>query len=376
MSYDRITQTLELLRQHGNYRSLRGSASEGIDFTSNDYLALASHTELQAEFLATEAGRHAPLTSSASRLLTHERHEYEALEHDLAELYGKPALLFNSGYHANTGLIQALADKRTLIIADRLVHASIIDGYRLSGTRMVRFRHNDIEHLNKLIEQAPGEYDRLLVVGESVYSMDGDSPDMAALTAIKRSDRRVMLYVDEAHAFGVEGPGGAGLCAAAGVTADVDVIIGTLGKAAASSGAFAIMNGELHDFAVNCARSLIFSTALPPICCAWTRFLLPHIAGMGAERAHLKMLGRRLAGALDATRTEGCAPSHIIPYVTGSAESAVRLSKELAAEGLTVLPIRTPTVPPGSERLRISLNAGLTVNDVDRLAHAITSRTA
>ncbi|MBD5324808.1 MAG: 8-amino-7-oxononanoate synthase [Bacteroides sp.] len=369
---NRIAESLERLRSRGNYRSIPpADRREYLDFTSNDYLGLAGMKTLQEEFFARTGTTAIPLSSSASRLLSGVQEEFEALEEKLERLYGRSALLFNSGYHANTGMIAALGDSHTLILADKLVHASIIDGYRLSDARMVRFRHNDIAHLEKLLARMAGDYERVIVVIESVYSMDGDSPDLQAITELKQRYGNVMVYVDEAHAFGVCGPKGLGLCANPEIAGDVDIVVGTLGKAGASSGAFVITGKRIKEYAVNSARSLIFSTAIPPICCSWTNFLLDKIIVMDDERQHLKNLGVRLAESLQPLTDVEITPSHIQPLILGDSRRAVELSGALLEEGIKVLPIRTPTVPAGTERLRISLSAGMDVSDVDRLAAAI-----
>ena len=369
---NRIAESLERLRSRGNYRSIPpADRREYLDFTSNDYLGLAGMKTLQEEFFARTGTTAIPLSSSASRLLSGVQEEFEALEEKLERLYGRSALLFNSGYHANTGMIAALGDSHTLILADKLVHASIIDGYRLSDARMIRFRHNDIAHLEKLLARMAGDYERVIVVVESVYSMDGDSPDLQAITELKQRYGNVMVYVDEAHAFGVCGPKGLGLCANPEIAGDVDIVVGTLGKAGASSGAFVITGKRIKEYAVNSARSLIFSTAIPPICCSWTNFLLDKIIVMDDERQHLKNLGVRLAESLQPLTDVEITPSHIQPFILGDSRRAVELSGALLEEGIKVLPIRTPTVPAGTERLRISLSAGMDVSDVDRLAAAI-----
>lgn len=369
-------QTLRRLRDEGNLRSIPGPDNGAVlDFSTNDYLGIGADTEQQKAFLARAAQEGIRLTSSASRLLASDQSEYSKLERLLAELYGRPALLFNSGYHANTGLISALCDNRTLIAADRLVHASIIDGIRLSGAPWRRWRHNDLRHLEKTLEKEAADYDRVLIVVESVYSMDGDRADLRSLVETKRKYPNALLYVDEAHAFGVEGPQGLGLSMALG-EADagaVDIIVGTFGKAAASSGAFAAMSPTLRDYALNRARSFIFSTALPPLNCAWTRHVVSRMTGMDAEREHLRLLCRRLHDGLAAAGIASAAePSHIQPVVIGDAHRAVEISHRLLDDGIKVLPIRTPTVPPGTERLRISLSAANTTDQIDRLINALT----
>ena len=299
-------------------------------------------------------------TSSASRLLASDQAEYSALESLLRSLYGREVLIFNSGYHANVGAIASLADDgHTLIVADKLVHASIIDGARLSGAPMERFRHNDMVHLERILARRANGFDRVLIVTESVFSMDGDTAPIDDIIAIKRHYPQALLYVDEAHAFGVKGPQGLGLCQG---RSEVDFIVGTLGKAAASVGAFIVTSGDCRDYLLNRARSFVFSTAIPPVNCAWSRFLIGKIVDMDAERRHLAELGELLRGFTGAPEA-----SHIQPLITGSAASALALSDRLRDAGFKVLAIRTPTVPPGTERLRFSLSAALSTNDLRRL---------
>ena len=372
---NRYAETLDSLRLSGNLRSIpeESPRTDVIDFSSNDYLGLASRPELQEEFFDDPLRRRIPMTSAAPRLLCGRQREYDALEKHLGKLYGRPCLLMNSGYHANTGLIAALADSRTLIVADKLVHASIIDGIVLSKAPFERFRHNDFNHLERILNKAAGKYESILIIAESVYSMDGDRTDLERLADLRRSTPGAMLYIDEAHAVGVEGPGGLGMCMASESYADVDVVVGTFGKAFASVGAFCAVSPVMRDYLVNRSRSLIFSTAIPPVSAAWTLFLLEKILLMDAERSHLRELGHRLQVRLQPLSPGFViSPSHIQPLVLGSAEKAVEFSRLLLDAGLKVLPIRTPTVPPGTERLRISLSAAMTTEDIDRLTDEIS----
>ena len=362
------------LKDGGNFRSIPADtlSSGMIDFSSNDYLGLALRNDLRNEFLESEAAEKALFSSSASRLLSAAQSSYECFESILEMAYGRPILSFNSGYHANTGLIPAITDSKTIILADKLVHASIIDGIMLSKCEFSRFRHNDIGHLERLLQKSRPDGTNVLVVVESIYSMDGDSAPLEELIALKERCPNLTIYVDEAHALGIEGPRGLGLAMASSQPQAFDIIVGTLGKAAASVGAFAAMSPTLRDVTVNRARSFIFSTALPPINIEWSTFILQHIFNMDAERAHLKALGKHLADGLSKISDGGFkTPSHIQPYIVGNSLRAIRLSQQLAEEGLKVLPIRTPTVPPGTERLRLSLSATMTFDDINRLIEAL-----
>ncbi len=372
---NRYSDILDRLHSEGNFRSIPHelpAGAEVTDLSSNDYLGLGADTGLQQSFFASASNRAIPMTSSASRLLSGRQREYEELENFLGQLYGRPCLLFNSGYHANTGMIQALADSKTLIVADKLVHASIIDGITLSKAPFTRFRHNDLGHLEKIMEKEAANHERVLIVVESVYSMDGDRADIDSIITIKRRYPNAMLYVDEAHAFGVEGPQGLGLCKESAEFGDVDIVVGTFGKACASAGAFCAVSPTLRDYLVNRARSFIFSTSLPPMTVAWTHFMIETFLTMDAERSQLRLLGQRLHDHLQPLSPKTViTPSHIQPLVVGSADRAVELSRRLLEEGFKVLPIRTPTVPPGTERLRISLSAAIPIEEIDLLGHTL-----
>ena len=360
MQYNDI---LDNLKAEARFRRILGAAPSGrIDLLSNDYLGLAAEADrLRPEF---EARFSSPaLTSAASRLLSRRQDYHTLLEQRLAELYGRPALLFNSGYHANTGLIPALAIKGSLIVADRLIHASSIDGIRLADCDFTRFPHNDVAALRRLLERRAAQYDRVILLLESIYSMDGDRADIRELVAAKEATLGAMLYIDEAHAVGALGPSGLGLTEAEGLGDKVDVLVGTIGKALAGTGAYGVMSAAMREFMVNKARSFIFSTAMPPICAAWNRFIFERMQGMDSERRHLAELSRTLYAALGLDAE----PSHIAPLVVGSPERAVALSQELERKGYHVLPIRTPTVPPGTDRLRFSLSAAMDAAQIEPL---------
>ncbi len=364
-----IEQGLATLAESGNLRQIPEDAtgSGRIDFSSNDYLGIASRSDLQKEFFELYSPEELLMSASASRLLARTQNAFEDFEESLSAAYGRKALIFNSGYHANTGLVPALANNDYTIIADKLVHASIIDGIKLAGVPYERFRHNDLNHLARLADKANSQGRKVLIIVESVYSMDGDRSPLEDIVDIKRRYNDALLYVDEAHAVGVEGPSGLGLTMALGNKADdVDIIVGTLGKALGSAGAYAMTNSTLRSWAINKARSFIFSTALPPVNMLWGRFVFQKSLEMDSERSHLKALGRRLGNILS-----NGSESHIQPYMLGNPKAAVKMSAELKRQGFDVLPIRTPTVPPGTDRLRLSLSAALTMENIEALGEAI-----
>lgn len=372
----RIKDELRQLAELGNLRRIPAERGAAVDFSTNDYLGLGEDVELRRQFLSLPEISELALTSSASRLLASAQSEYLALEALLERLYDKPCLLFNSGYHANTGLISSLADKNTLIVADKLVHASIIDGYKLSDGDMQRFKHNDANHLEHILKAKAGDYKRVIIVVESVYSMDGDIAPLREICEIKRRYDKALLYVDEAHAFGAMGSRGLGLVADSEAAVDVDIIIGTFGKAGASVGAFASLGKELKEYAVNRARSFIFSTAIPPFNCAWTRFIVEKLPAMTPRRERLRQLSadlKRLIVAGGKVELPPGEPTHILPIIIGDAHRVVEISHRLLERGVKVLPIRTPTVPPNTERLRVSLSASMQQADIELLAAELNS---
>ncbi len=364
------SETLSSLQASGNLRTIpTGDSDQGvIDLSSNDYLGIAADSSITEEFMNSCPAESLRFSSSAARLLAAHQSEYSDLENLLRRLYHRDILIMNSGYHANTGALSALADHRTLIVADKLVHASIIDGITLSKAPFERFRHNDMAHLDRILAAKASGYDRVIVVTESVFSMDGDQADIEALTELKKKYAGMMLYVDEAHAFGVLGEGGLGLCRN---NPDIDIIVGTFGKAAASVGAFIAADSAIIRFLINRARSFIFSTAIPPVNCAWTRFIVDRITGMDSRRDHLRRLGNTLSEILSAHTGRQCQASHIQPLIVGDANLAVNLSQQLRGDGFKVLPIRTPTVPPGTERLRFSLSASISPESLTGLDRAL-----
>ncbi len=340
-----------------------------VDLCSNDYLGLGQRAEEWREEFQ-QRFPDASMTSSASRLLSRRQYHHHLLEDKFENLYRRPALVFNSGYHANVGCIGALNLSSTLFVTDRLIHASAIDGLRTCGANFVRFRHNDTDHLERVIATKGKDFQHIVIMVESVYSMDGDLAPIDTLVSLKRKDDRIILYVDEAHGVGVFGEYGLGLCEEMNCIDDIDLIVGTAGKALASVGAYAVCSDSMKRWLINSARPFIFSTALPPACCAWTLLMLEKLTVMQTERTHLRQLWQWVGNHLNQ-------PSHsqIVPYLTGSAAKALALADRLHNVGLDVLPIRRPTVPPGGERLRISLNALLTQSDLLPLVTLLNSNT-
>ncbi|ARB74120.1 8-amino-7-oxononanoate synthase [Pasteurella multocida] len=339
-----------------------------LNMSSNDYLGLANNEALRQAFFTQYQDQLPALTSSSSRLLTGSFPIYDELESLMAQAFGREtALLFNSGYHANIGILPALADKKTLIVADKLVHASMIDGIRLAQCEFVRFRHHDYVHLEQILQKNDRTFERIIVVTESVFSMDGDCADLIQLVALKQRYPQVMLYVDEAHAIGVLGEKGLGLAEQQGCINQIDILVGTFGKALGSMGAYVICDQVIRDYLVNKMRPLIFSTALPPFNVAWTHFVFQQLPHLQAERAHLAQLSQYLRQAIvDIFQVPMPSESCIVPYILGDNELTVRTAQRLQQQGYYCLPIRPPTVPRGTSRIRFSLTADMQVAEVEQ----------
>ncbi|MFN2427995.1 MAG: 8-amino-7-oxononanoate synthase [Candidatus Binatia bacterium] len=328
---------------------------EVVLLCSNNYLGLASHPEIVEA--AARATRDFGAGAVSSRLISGHMTAHAALEDRIAAWKGvEAALLFSTGYHANVGVISSVVGAGDVVVSDELNHASIIDGCRLSRARVAVYRHNDVEHLREVLAGCT-DARRVLVVTESVFSMDGDLAPLAAI-ADAAAAHGAWLMVDEAHAAGVFGPGGAGLVAALGLTSRVDIHMGTLGKALGSFGAYVAGSRVLVDHLVNRARPFIFTTGLPPSAAAAAEAALDVIAREPERAAGLLARARALGESL---RTAGLqvpnVVSQILPVMVGDARRAVAAAERLIDRGYYVAAIRPPTVPAGTSRLRLSLMA-------------------
>lgn len=336
-----------------------------LNLSSNDYLGIAAEPQFLSQFLAEMSQQPLPLTSSSSRLLTGNFPIYETLEQRIAQDYQRQAcLLFNSGYHANIGILPAVTDRHTLIVADKLVHASIIDGIRLSECKWVRYRHNDYQHLSDILQKQAADYQCIIIVTESVFSMDGDIADLAALTALKQQYDNVLLYVDEAHAVGVFGEKGLGIAEQQGYIDQIDFLVGTFGKALASMGAFVVCDQAVKDYLINTMRPLIFSTALPPLNVAWSHFIWQQLTNFHERRQHLANISQQLRTFIQQTLGFPMpSATNVVPYIVGENQRALEIAQRLQQHHFYALPIRPPTVPKGTARIRFSLTAA--INDAE-----------
>jgi 8-amino-7-oxononanoate synthase len=372
---------LDRIDRAGQRRTLRPAALEDdgrirrdgrelIDFSSNDYLGLARHPLLIERARAwTEAHG---TGSGASRLVTGTSEPHLAIEARIARFkHAEAALVFASGWQANAAVIPALlaAVPGAAVFTDRLIHASMHAGLAISGTRQHRFRHNDLDHLEEQLASKGAQAPARLILTESVFSMDGDRADIARLAAIA-ARHQAFLFVDEAHATGVLGPGGAGLSAEA--PGAIDLVMGTFSKALGGFGAYVAGSRVMIDYLVNTASGFIFTTAPPPAVLGAIDAALDLVPGMEAERAHLAALGDRLRSGLATLGIDhGASSTQIVPAVIGAEAAALDISRKLEDGGLLASAIRPPTVPPGTSRLRLALRATHAESDVDTLLNAI-----
>jgi 8-amino-7-oxononanoate synthase len=351
---------------------IRMDGKNYLAFCSNDYLGLANHPQV-IDALQKAAQRYG-VGSGAAHLVNGHSLEHHALEEELAEFTGRPrALLFSTGYMANLGVVSGLLGRRDAVFEDRLNHASLLDAGLLSGARLWRYAHADVNALNqRLVNRAAGG--RALVMTDGVFSMDGDLAPLPALAEIARA-QDAGLMVDDAHGFGVLGPEGKGSLAHFGLTLDdVPIVVGTLGKAFGTSGAFVAGSKSLIETLIQKARTYIFTTATPPAVAAATRMSL-RIAGQEEwRRVHLQALIKRFrrgAEQLGLPLLDSMTP--IQPLVVRDAGAALALSEGLREQGILVSAIRPPTVPIGTARLRITLSAAHQEVHIDRLLSALTT---
>lgn len=343
-----------------------------LNLSSNDYLGIAENKDALDKFMQIADFS---FGSASSRLLTGSSYVYAKLECLLAAMFGKDkALIFNSGYHANTGIMSSLLSKKDVVFCDKLNHASILDGIKLSEAKMFRYKHLDYENLEELLEKHRAEYENAVIVTESLFSMDGDIADLNRLVELKRKYNTV-LVVDEAHAYGVFGEKGLGVAEVQGCIKDIDLIVATFGKAIGSVGAFCAGSDVFINYLINKCRPLIFSTALPEVNVAFTYCIITEILpNMKEERRKLLLNAQKLREKLTEFGLQTMGESHIVPVILGSNKRAVECSKFLINSGYYLLPIRHPTVAPGSSRVRISLRADIGYDEVENLPELISQK--
>lgn len=340
-----------------------------LNLSSNDYLNLSTNEELAQEFMEEfSSNPQLSFSSASARLLSGTSSIYRDLEKTLAKQFHKDAaLIFNTGYQCNLGVISTIMGKGDIIFSDKLNHASIIDGMKLSEAHFHRYKHLNYEHLEELLKKYRDKYNKALIVSESVFSMDGDIANINKLVELKNK-YNCILMIDEAHAFcSIDDE-----CAGISDGLDVDIITATFGKALGSFGAFAISNQTIINFLINKARSFIFSTSIPPINIAWTKWLLTQKTDF--IRKQKQKLARLTIGThkyLKSIDIDTVSESQIIPVVIGDDKKTVKVAEQLQNMGYFAMPIRPPTVPPNTSRLRLSLTADMEFEDIKKLINYV-----
>ncbi len=374
-------QTIQSLKARDLYRSLRFVDPAGggecrladrtmLSFCSNDYLGLAADPRLSA--VSRDTAEKWGSGSGASRLVSGNPSLYRELEHAVCRFKEtEAALVFATGYAANTGVIPALAGPEDLVLSDALNHASIVDGCKLSRGELRIYPHGDVASVETILKENEGRFRRTLVVTDGVFSMDGDLAPLPDLIEVCRR-RNALLMVDDAHGTGVLGDNGKGTVEHFGVKSPTLVQVGTFSKALGGLGGFVCGSSLLVDYLINKARTLIYSTGLPPAVLAANREALNIASSDGQRREHLLRLVNMLRSGLRKMGYEvPLDPTPIIPLVVGDSAAALALSRKLWDQGIYVPAIRPPSVPEGASRLRISLSAAHRTEQVERLLAAL-----
>jgi len=371
-------ESLSQARENNMYRSLNvlspssGTAThrqwngnEYILFCSNDYLGLSAHPRVvQAAQCALEKYG---VGSGASRLISGTTDWHHRLEEKIAHFKNKEAaLVFSSGYHANVGIITALADKNTLLVIDKLSHASIIDACKLSEATLRIYPHNNMKKLEALLQHA-SDYERTLIVTDSVFSMDGDCALLKKIIALKEQ-YGAMLMIDEAHATGVFGERGSGLAEALGCEDQVDIIMGTLSKAVGGLGGYCATSRVIVDYLINKSRSFIYTTSLPAVLCAAAYEAITIIEEGKQLREQLWKNTEEIKKAIEKRGYRiGQTATPIIPIIIGDTDKTLSLAQKLFDQHIYIPAVRPPTVPKGEARLRLTVSAAHTATDVEQL---------
>jgi len=358
------------LEQRHLRRSRRVGPGAGVvNFCSNDYLGLSAHPEVIRAF--QDAASKYGVGSGASHLVTGHGPEHEALENELAAFTGREkTLVFSTGYMANMGVIGALADQTATIVSDKLNHASLIDGGRLTRAHSLRYRHGDAAHAREHLDELDESIESRLLVTDGVFSMDGDLAPLPELARVAR-EARAWLIVDDAHGLGVVGNSGRGVCEHFNLSADdVPVLVGTFGKAFGTFGAFVAGDADLIEFLIQKSRTYIYTTALPPAVAAATRAALLLSQRESWRREKVLALAERFRRGLAEVFPDPRPGTAIQPVIVGETQRALAISRALEEKGFLVTAIRPPTVPAGTARLRVTLSAAHEERQVDALVAA------
>lgn len=357
MKKEILVKELDELKSAWNFRQLKECNNFLINLSSNDYLGLANDKELLNEFYSKYKPK---LSSSSSRLIDGSYHEVMELEKELEIIYGNSAILFNSGFDANSSIIETFYNRKSLILTDRLNHASIYDGILNSEAVFMRYKHLDMENLEKLLIKYKDMYNDILVVSETVYSMDGDMADLKKLIDLKKK-YNFDLMIDEAHSYGVYGYG---IAKELDVVKDIDFLIIPLGKGGGSIGAYVICSQLIKDYIINKSRKFIYSTALPPVNHMWNLFILKKMPYFKDKIEKLHEIKEYTHKLLKENHIETISSTHIISIIIGSNSKVIEISENMRRKGFLLYGVKEPTVPKGTARFRIGLNPWLSKEDI------------
>lgn len=361
MNREILKKELEIKKQEKNFRTLKNYSDTMINLSSNDYLFLAHDEKLKNDFIQNYSDKFS-FSSSSSRLITGNYSVVAELEKRAEEIYKKPVLVMNSGFSANKTIIETFCNKNTLILTDRLNHASIYAGIVSSSSKFVRYKHLDMAHLENLLEKYKNEYEDILIISESVYSMDGDTADLQELVRIKKKFG-AFLMIDEAHSFGVYGYG---IAYNKNLVQDIDFLCIPLGKGGGSVGAYIVCEQDFKDYIINFGKEFIYSTALPPVNNLWNLYILNYMDSFSERIKKLEDLKNYTLKLMKEMKIYTVSDSHIISLITGSNEKTDIITEKLRKKGWLVCGIKSPTVPKGLERIRISLYSELSKNTIKK----------
>lgn len=349
------------------------SGLEMLNLASSDYLGFSSYPKLVNDFYTQMDVAGLSYGGTSSRMIAGNHEYYRSLEEDLCDLFAREgAIVYSSAYHANTGILPALTTRRDLILADRDVYPGLVSGLRMSEAETLFFRHGDLENLRSILLQRREDFDQVFIVTESIFPLSGDMTDLQMLCDIKR-EFDTYLYVDESHAIGVRGTNGLGCGEEQACMDDIDFLVASFGMAMASVGAFVVCSDLFHDYLLYTQNSLAYTSALPPINVAWTRFVLNHLSDYFEQRQRLKSLADRLRGVLTDAGYKTGGTSHIVPLYCGTDEESVEVGKYLFDNGFYVIPVCHPDVPTGTSRVRFLLNAAIPDEEYECLYEVISA---
>ena len=361
MFYNYLEKKLEDLKLQDNFRELKSHKNNYIlNFSSNDYLNLNSDRELKNNFLESINIEEISFGSSGSRLLGGNYNEIINFEESIDKIFKKKSLVFNSGYDANTTVLETFYKKGDVVFTDRYNHASIYDGALHSGVKIIRYKHLDYQDLEKKLKKHRNSYENSLIITESIYSMDGDIVDLNEIIRLK-NEFNSQCYLDEAHSYGVLGYG---LAYSHSVVEEIDFIMLGLGKGGGSNGGILILNNISKEYIVNKGRKFIYTTSSSPIQTSWNHYIFKKIPDFKEKRKKLELLKLLVYKKLKEKNIDTISSEQIISIVIGDNKKTIDLAQKLGEKGYLVHPIKEPTVPKGRSCLRLTLNSNMEYKDI------------